>query len=361
MRAVAAFPKQHEVRVIDVAEPPPPTGHQVLLRILEVGICGTDREIATFEYGEPPAGSDYLILGHEAVAEVLQIGEEVTTVAVGDLVIPTVRRPCTDPHCRACRAGRQDFCTTGEFTERGIKRAHGYLTERVIEDEHNLVAVPPQLSDVAALVEPLSIAAKGAEQAKAIQQRLPWELERARILVLGAGPIGMLGAIAMTVTGFDTIVYSREPTDSQRADRVREIGATYLSAEQTPIDKISNVTGPIDVIYEAVGVATVAFAATETLAPNGLLILTGIPAPAEPATLPLDRIMKDMVLNNQAIVGTVNAGRSAFALAVEKLEQAMTLVPDSVRAIITKRIPLEAAPQTLTQPHGVKDIIEVHG
>jgi threonine dehydrogenase-like Zn-dependent dehydrogenase len=243
MRAVAAFPKQHEVRVIDVAEPPPPTGHQVLLRILEVGICGTDREIATFEYGEPPAGSDYLILGHEAVAEVLQIGEEVTTVAVGDLVIPTVRRPCTDPHCRACRAGRQDFCTTGEFTERGIKRAHGYLTERVIEDEHNLVAVPPQLSDVAALVEPLSIAAKGAEQAKAIQQRLPWELERAPILVLGAGPIGMLGAIAMTVTGFDTIVYSREPTDSQRADRVREIGATYLSAEQTPIDKISNVTG----------------------------------------------------------------------------------------------------------------------
>jgi glucose 1-dehydrogenase len=161
--------------------------------------------------------------------------------------------------------------------------------------------------------------------------------------------------------GIHTIVYSRESADSQRADRVREIGATYLSAEQTPIDKISSVTGAIDVIYEAVGVASVAFAATETLAPNGLLILTGIPAPAEPATLPLDRIMKDMVLNNQAIVGTVNVGRSAFALAVEKLEQAMALVPDSVRTIITERVPLEAAPQALKQPHGVKDIIEVHG
>ena len=123
--------------------------------------------------------------------------------------------------------------------------------------------------------------------------------------------------------------------------------------------KISSVAGPVDVIYEAVGVAPVAFAATEVLAPNGLLILTGIPAPAEPATLPLDRIMKHIVLNNQAIVGTVNAGRSAFALAVQRLEQAMYLVPHSVRAVITARVPLEAAPDTLRQPHGVKDIIRV--
>ena len=361
MRAVAVFPHQHDVRVIDVPEPPPPAPHEVLLRVLEVGICGTDREIAAFEYGDPPIGSDHLILGHEAVTEVLEIGEDVTTVRVGDLVVPTVRRPCTDPRCRACQVGRQDFCTTGDFTERGIKQEHGYLTELVIEDEHNLITLPPQLTDVAALIEPLSIAAKAAEQAQAIQQRLPWEQEKARILVLGAGPIGMLGAIAMTVTGFDTIVYSREPADSPRADKVRQLGATYLSTEQTPIDKIPSVTGEINVIYEAVGVPAVAFAATAALAPNGLLILTGIPAPAEPATLPLDRIMKDIVLNNQAIVGTVNAGRSAFTLSVQKLEQAMYLVPGSVRAIITKRVPLDAAPETLKQPHGVKDIIRVFG
>lgn len=361
MRAVAVLRDQHDVRVIDVPEPPTPTGHQVLLRVLEVGICGTDREIAAFEYGDPPVGSNHLILGHEAVAEVLDIGEDVGTVRVGDLVVPTVRRPCTDPICRACRADRQDFCTTGGFTERGIKQAHGYLTELVIEDEQNLITLPPQLTDVAALVEPLSIAAKAAEQAHAIQQRLPWEREKARALVLGAGPIGLLGAIAMTVTGFDTIVYSRQATDSPRADQVREIGATYLSTDRTPVDKIPSVAGRIDVIYEAVGLATVAFAATEALAPNGLLILTGIPAPAEPATLPLDRIMKDMVLNNQAIVGTVNAGRSAFSLAVQKLEQAMYLIPHSVRAIVTKRVPLDAAPETLREPHGVKDIVRVVG
>jgi threonine dehydrogenase-like Zn-dependent dehydrogenase len=125
------------------------------------------------------------------------------------------------------------------------------------------------------------------------------------------------------------------------------------------MEKISSVAGEVDVIYEAVGVPTVAFAATQVLAPNGLLILTGIPAPAEPVTLPMDLIMKDMVLNNQAIVGTVNAGRSAFVLAVQRLEQAMYLIPNSVRAVITNRIPLDAAPETLKQPHGVKDVIQI--
>lgn len=360
MRAVAVFRDQQDVRIIDVAEPPPPRGHQVMMRVKEVGICGTDREIARFEYGDPPPGSDYLILGHEAIAEVVEIGPDVTSLRVRDLVVPTVRRPCSDPACPACRVGRQDFCTTGEFTERGIKQAHGYLTELVVEEEHNLIPVPRQLADVAVLTEPLSIAAKAAQQAQSIQQRLPWELDRIRTLVLGAGPIGMLGAIAMTVSGFDTIVYSREPADSERAGRVRELGATYLSTQQTPLEKITSETGPIDVIYEAVGVAAVAFAATHTLAPNGLLILTGIPAPSEPATLPLDQIMKDIVLNNQAIVGTVNAGRSAFALAVQKLQQAMYLIPGSVHAIITDRLPLEAVPETLKQPHGVKNVIHFH-
>jgi threonine dehydrogenase-like Zn-dependent dehydrogenase len=219
--------------------------------------------------------------------------------------------------------------------------------------------VPPQLTDVAALVEPLSIAAKAAEQAQAVQQRLPWEEERARILVLGAGPVAILGAVAMTVTGFDTIVYSREPADSPRADKVRALGATYLSTDQTSVAKIPAVAGPIDVIYEAVGVPSVAFNAIEALSPNGLLILTGIPAPAEPTTAPLDRIMKNIVLNNQAIIGTVNAGRTAFALAVQRLEQAMYLVPHSVRAIITRRITLDDAPDALREPHGVKDIVRM--
>jgi threonine dehydrogenase-like Zn-dependent dehydrogenase len=359
VRALAVSLDRRTTGVVEVPEPPPPRGHQVLVRVREVGVCGTDREIAAFEYGEPPPGSDHLILGHEAVGEVVDVGADVTTLGVGDLVVPTVRRACPDPDCRACRVGRQDFCTTGDFTERGIKQAHGFLAELVVEDEHHLVAVPPRLADVAVLVEPLSIAAKAAEQAQAVQQRLPWEREKARILVLGAGPVGMLGALAMTVSGFDTIVYSREPEDGPRATRVRELGATYVSAAQTPLAEVPAATGPIDVIYEAVGVPAVAFSAIEALSPNGLLILTGIPGPADPVAMPLDRVMKSVVLTNQAVVGTVNAGRSAFAQAVHRLEQAMYLVPHSVRGLITRRVPLDAAPGTLRQPHGVKDVVQL--
>src|SRR5215475_14379777 len=359
MRALAVYPDQAELRVINVAEPAEPTGHQVRLAVLEVGICGTDREIAAFEYGEPPPGSDHLILGHEVVAEVIDTGPLVTTVRPGDLAVLTVRRQCPVPTCRACRNDRQDFCTTGEFSERGIKHAHGYLTELVLEDEQHIIAIPPQLREVAALVEPLSIAAKAAEQAHAVQQRLPWQPERGRVLVLGAGPVGMLGAIAMIVTGFEAVVYSREPADSRRADNIRQLGATYVSANDTPLDKISATVGPVDVIYEAVGVAPVAFGSAQALSPNGVLILTGIPAPTAPVALPLDQIMKDIVLNNQAIIGTVNAGRTGFALAIQKLEQAMYLFPDSVREIITSRVPLDAAPDLLREPHGVKDIVQI--
>jgi hypothetical protein len=296
----------------------------VLLRVLEVGICGTDRDIAAFEYGDPPTGSDHLILGHEAVAEVLQLGENVTTVRAGELVIPTVRRPCGGPAAGPARVARQDFCTTGEFTERGIKQAHGYLTELVVEDEHNLITVPPPLADVAALVEPISIAAKAAEQAQAVQQRLPWEREKARILVLGAGPIGMLGAVAMDRHRVRDVVYSREPADSPRADKVRELGATYLSdragigrqdlqrrrtdrrhlrGRRRPGRRLRRHRSP---------------GAQRSAHPHRH------PRTGRTRPLPLDRIMKNLVLNNQAIVGTVNAGRSAFALAVQKLEQACT-------------------------------------
>lgn len=143
--------------------------------MLDVGICGTDKEIVSFEYGTPPEGSPYLIIGHESLGEVIEVGSAVTRVKVGDLAVPTVRRPCSDPSCIACRADRQDFCYTGKFTERGINQRHGYMTEFVVEDQRYLNPVPRTLRDVAVLVEPLTIAEKGITQLKQIQQRLPWQ------------------------------------------------------------------------------------------------------------------------------------------------------------------------------------------
>src|ERR1700686_2230390 len=174
MKAVAVFPARREVQLIDQPEPGIQSPTQVKVRVLDVGVCGTDREITSFLYGTPPDGSDYLIIGHESLSQVVGIGEKVTTARTGDLVVLTVRRPCPHPSCIACRSGRQDFCYTGDFTERVIKQRHGYMTEFVIEEESYLTVVPRELRDVAVLVEPLTIAEKSLTQLWQIQARLPW-------------------------------------------------------------------------------------------------------------------------------------------------------------------------------------------
>src|SRR5437588_6852786 len=174
MKAVAVFPAKREVRVVDHAEPSIESPTQAKLRILDVGICGTDKEIASFQYGTPPDGSEYLIIGHESLGEVVEVGARATKVKQGDLVVASVRRPCGHAECVACRHGRQDFCYTGDFSERGIKSRHGYMTELVVEEEQYLNVVSRELRDVAVLVEPLTIAEKSLTQLWQIQQRLPW-------------------------------------------------------------------------------------------------------------------------------------------------------------------------------------------
>ncbi|WP_426749752.1 glucose 1-dehydrogenase [Myxococcus sp. Y35] len=355
MRGLAVFPEAREVRLVEQPEPLPVTGTQVLLRILEVGICGTDREIGAFTYGTPPPGSDHLILGHEALAEVAETGPDVTLVRPGDLVVPTVRRPCPHARCRACRAERQDFCVTGDFRERGIKEAHGFLQEWTVEDEAYLVVVPRELSDVAVLIEPLTVAAKAAEQAQAVQERLPWERTRIRALVLGAGPVGILGAMSMVVKRYDTFVYSLESAASERAALIRALGASYICGQDVSLRDLE----PFDVIYEAVGISSVAFAAFTALDSNGLFIFTGIPGHGAANPINTDALMRDIVLKNQLILGTVNASRSAYELAISELEQAMFLFPQSVRALITRRSTLEESPRLVTEHGGIKQVVKL--
>src|SRR5690242_7566681 len=165
MRAVAVFPREKSIRVI--ADHPAPLLERdtdVMLEMLDVGVCGTDKEIARFDYGTPPEGSPYLVIGHESLARVTRTGSAVTRVRPGDLVVTMVRRPCGDPSCRACRAGRQDFCFTGAFTERGINGRHGFMTEQVVDDQQFMHVVPAALREVGVLVEPLTIAEKALIQ-----------------------------------------------------------------------------------------------------------------------------------------------------------------------------------------------------
>jgi glucose 1-dehydrogenase len=359
MKALAVFPSERNVRLIEQAQPETLGSTQVMMHIREVGICGTDREICAFEYGAPPRGSDRLVIGHESLAEVVDVGTDVDSVKPGDLVVPMVRRPCTHAKCLACRAGRQDFCLSGDFQERGIKHADGFLTEFVVEEEQYLIPVPRALADVAVLVEPLTVAAKAALQMRDIQQRLPYESSHVRGLVLGAGPVGLLGAMALVARGCETYVYSREPSDGERGELVRSFGATYLCAQDHAIGKVGAQIGNIDIIFEATGVSPLAFAALEALGLNGAFIFTGVPGRKPPTELDTDSIMRNIVLKNQLLFGTVNAGRSSYEASIHHLEQFMTLFPASVRRLITGRTPLEGAKDLLTRHDGIKHVVQV--
>jgi threonine dehydrogenase-like Zn-dependent dehydrogenase len=365
MKAVAVLPEIRETRIVENDDPDLLSPTQVKLRILDVGVCGTDREICAFDYGTPPPLSEYLIIGHEALGEVIEVGSAVSRVKPGDLVVPMVRRPCSEDHCLACRSGRQDFCYTGQYTERGIKQAHGFMTEFVIDEEKYMNIVPRELRDVAVLVEPLTIAEKALAQIRQIQQRLPWysalargERRGQRAVVIGAGPVGLLGAMALVAAGFDTYVYSRESNNDPRAGIVESFEAKYISSETHSVEDIADEVGCIDLIYEAVGVSRISFNIMKALGPNGVFVFTGVPGHMPPVEVDTDQLMRNLVLKNQVVFGTVNAGRDDFEAAIGDLSVFTTRWPDAVRALITGRFPIEAyADLLLTRQGGIKNVI----
>ena len=355
MKAVGVFPASRDVRLVDHPEPELQAPDDVVARVLEVGVCGTDREICAFEFGEPPVGRDYLVLGHEGLAEVTQVGKGVTRLKPGDLVVPMVRLPCDAPACGACRNGRQDFCLTDTFPEHGIRRAHGFMTEAVVDREKYLVPVPRALRDVAVLVEPLTIAEKALFQALDVQKRLPYAPGR-KAVVLGAGPVGLLGAMALITRGYETFVYARSPGTTPNARLAASIGATYVSGSTTDFAALAKRLGNIDLVYEAAGAVQPAFELLEHVGTNGLCVLTGVPALA-PVSVDVARIMRNVVLKNQAVVGTVNAGRDAFEAAIRDLEVFQKRWPDALHGIVTGRYKLNDFRRLLLdKPAGIKSI-----
>ena len=308
------------------------------------------------------------MIGHESLAEVVAAGSAVERFQAGDLVVPSVRRPCVHPGCLACRAGHQDYCYTGDFRERGIKEAHGYMAEYIVDHEENMNLVPPDLREIAVLAEPLTIAEKALGQISwMMRQRPPWldpqtpGEERGRglsALVLGIGPVGLLGAMALVSAGFTTYVYSREVPPNPRIDLVTAIGATYVSSQATTFADLAEQVGNIDLVYEAVGHSHFALEALRVLGTNGIFVLTGVPGlqafiEADPA-----RLMRDMVLKNQVLLGTVNAGTDAFASALRNLGLFRRRWPEAVQTLIAGRYPPEqAAELILGRPTGIKTVI----
>lgn len=292
MRAIGLDFEHRTLAERSVPVPAEPRSGEVLLRVHEVGICATDRELAKFRFGLPPEGESFLTLGHEALAQV-EVGDE--RWPKGSWVAPMIRRSCS-PACSHCAQGRRDLCQTGEYRERGINRAHGYLMPFTVDASSELLAVPESLLDVAALAEPLSVVEKAVETALRAH---PMEPKTA--VVAGAGPVGILTTLLLQLKGLEVTVVSLEPDDHPRVQLLRRAGALYLRGRQP---------ARADLVFEAAGAA---LHLLDWLAPCGVLMLIG--AAEEDMPLPPLR----MLVDNLTVAGTVNAGRAHFQQAIEDL------------------------------------------
>lgn len=346
MKAITVVPGQ--LRSARIAELPDPTPeqNQVRVRVLEVGICGTDAEINDGLYGEAPEGEPVLVLGHEGLGQLLG----------GELVVPMVRRPC--PHCSNCRNDSQDMCSTGGFTERGIKGVHGLMSEFIVDDPRYLIPVPDRARSFAVLTEPMSVVAKGVRHALLIQSRLTWD--RRRALVLGAGPIGLLATMMLRGQGWDVVTMARGPKGNSKAAVATSVGAKYLSTAEVPVSELSECEAPFDFIFEATGSAECAFDALPALAVNGVLCLTSITGGSFAKSLPLDRLNYDLVLGNKVVFGTVNAHRQDFIDGLAQMDRIEQEYPGLLGRLLTDPISFDDVGHMFEKrAAGIKTVLRV--
>jgi threonine dehydrogenase-like Zn-dependent dehydrogenase len=365
MKAIAIVPGTAGARIVDRAEPAVSTPDGVKIRMIRVGICGTDREELSGGRAQAPEGRTELVIGHEMFGQVVSVGAAVTRVAVGDYAVFTVRRGCGA--CASCRMGRSDMCQTGKYLERGIKGLDGYQAEFVVDQEQYVVRVPPALESIGVLMEPLSIVEKAIDEMIRVQiVRCPeaattpdWLFGR-RCLVAGLGPVGLLAAMVLRLSGAD--VYGLDVVDSgsARPTWLNGIGGHYVDGRQVPVEQVQQKIGAMDLVLDASGIAALEFSLLDVLAPNGAYVVTGIPGGDGPLQIPGAALIRQLVLANQVIVGSVNAARGHFQTGADDLEQARSRWGTHLDGLITQRYaPAEFA--TSSDPHtpdSIKQVVE---
>jgi threonine dehydrogenase-like Zn-dependent dehydrogenase len=335
MKAIAVFPgKANTVHLADLNKPSVndvADGRGVLVRVLRVGVDGTDKEINAAEYGTAPSNYDFLVLGHESFGIVEDAGPNVTSLKLGDYVVAIVRRPGRSLYDRI---GTFDMTTDDTYYERGISLLHGFLTEYYVDDAEYIVKVPQGLKQVGVLLEPFTVVEKGLAQAYEVQRRLKvWRPRRAA--VMGAGTIGLLATLGMRLRGIDVTTFALKPKPNKNADLIEALGARYVSTEQTPILEEARRSGGYDIIFEATGFSPVVFDSMQALAKNGVLVLSSVTGGNRMIQVPADRINLEFVLGNKVMVGTVNANRDHFEAGVKDMSQAEAEYPGWLSNLLT--------------------------
>lgn len=333
MDAIAVQKGEHEPSVIDVPKPEPAAG-EVLIRTLRVGVDGTDRDVLEGDHGEFPPGEGFLILGHEAVGVVEDSNG--TGYEEGDVVVPTVRRPPNGPNSYFER-GEPDMAPEGEYHERGIVGAHGFMAEYFTSSEDHLTKIPDEQAPLGFLIEPISITEKALEHAYASRSAFEWEPESAA--VLGNGSLGLLTlAMFVYIHQFErTYCVGRRDRPDPTVEIIEELGGTYVDSRETPVNEIPEEYEGMDLVYEATGYGKHAFETIDALAPNGVGALLGVPTSWK-FEIDGGRLHKEFVLHNKALVGSVNSHIGHFEAASGTLSALPTAFLDSlVTGIYGKR------------------------
>lgn len=356
MKSVAVIPRRKDsAHLVDV-DVPRISGNEVLVKVIRVGIDGTDTEINEGLYGDAPQGEDFLILGHESFGVIEETSARSEDLKKGDLVVATVRRPCDI--CVNCRNGESDMCLTGKFKERGIMGLHGFMTEYYKELPDFLVKVPYEFKEIGVFLEPLSVVEKALFQILKVQERMDWTPKTA--LVLGSGSIGLLATMLLRDRGLTTYTVARAPEGCFKSEIAKACGSTYVSINQTPLAELKKTLGNIDIIIEATGSSKLAFEAMDILGVNGVLCFTSITGGKEYLEVPADKINLDMVLGNKLVFGTVNANRKYFEMGVDHFRSFQIKWPGLVEKMITKRCDLRDFKDGLARKSAdIKTVLEV--
>lgn len=346
MKALTVVPGQAGSARLDDVEEPPEADGPVLVETLAVGVCGTDAEIVGGAYGWAPPGRQRLVLGHESLGRV-SVAPDGAPVVAGDLAVGIVRRPDPVP-CASCGVGEWDFCRNGRYSERGIKEHDGYCSQRYRIHPEFLVKVPDGLGTLGVLVEPTSVVAKAWEQVERIGNRAHWEPRCA--IVTGAGPIGLLAALLGTQRGLEVHVLD-QVTSGPKPDLVAQLGAHYHTGS------VADIGVEADAVIECTGVGQLVFDAMSHTAPGGVVCLTGVSSGGRQLSVDAGSLNREMVLENEAVVGSVNANRRHYQAGVDALGRADRAW---LEGLITRRVPIGQWASALErQPDDVKVVIEL--
>ena len=377
MKALAMLRDKPGVHIIDRPKPEIKQPDEVLVKVKQAGVDGTDFNMFRFNLQDPADGRDGIVMGHEMVGIVEEVGADVKELAPGDAVVTTVRRGCGI--CLPCLNNQSDMCLTGLYTERGIHKADGYFTEYIVDLEQYMVKVPAEYTkDMAVLTEPLSIVEKGIEQIKIIQSRMPWSCDHPEhdfsspdwggcktAMVIGAGPLGILATSLLGLAEVRTTLVDIVPETSPKAKLADHLGALYVDASSRSTAEIveycCGLDGRFDIVFEASGASATAMEMLNYISRGSIVVMTGIPRAEMVAEIDMSMMLRQIVRNNQVIVGSINSNRNHFEMSIRNIAAIKAKYGNIFEKLITHRYKLDDAEAilTLNDPEHIKTIIDI--